>query len=584
MNKFSLFIIAMILAGIAFFYLVPQPSAVQKTETEASLPITILSAPAKNPHARFTDISEQAGIHFVHINGAYGEKLMPETMGSGVAFFDYDNDHDQDLLLVNARYWEGHEPAGAARPTTMLYQNDGQGHFQPVSVGLELYQYGMGVAVGDYDNDGWVDVYLTALGNNHLLHNQQGQFIEVTETAGVAGLPEEWSTTAVFFDMDNDGDLDLFVGNYVQWSRKIDLEIDFRLTGLGRAYGAPKNFVGSNSRLYRNEGNGQFIDLSDNIAVHDPHSGRPVGKALGVATVDYDSDGLLDLFIANDTVRNFLLHNLGNGRFEEIGGLEGFAFDRNGKATSAMGIDASWYRNDQELGIATGNFANEMNSLYVTADGLAPFVDEAVLEGYGPNSRLALTFGIFFFDYDLDGWQDLLLANGHLENDINQVQPSQHYAQPAQLFRQCADCEQRFIPVEQSGDLTQPLVARAASYADIDNDGDLDILLTQAGRASRLFRNDQSANNHWLRVKLIGKTVNRDAIGAQLELTANGVMQHRLVMPTRSYLSQVELPVSFGLGKTDQIDALKITWPDGSVQNVEVNQIDTTLQIEQAVE
>ncbi len=582
MNKLNLLISLLIMTGLFASIALLYNKLQQPQHHEASMPVKVTAAPTDSTAVQFTDITSQAGINFKHTNGAYGEKLMPETMGNGAAFFDYDNDNDQDLLLVNARYWEGHKPDYAEKPTTILYQNDGQGNYKPLTTGLELHHYGMGVAVGDYDNDGWVDVYLTALGKNHLLRNQQGQFIDVTETAGVAGLPEEWSTTAAFFDMDNDGDLDLYVGNYVKWSRKIDIEIDFRLTGLGRAYGAPKNFTGTHSRLYRNDGNGRFADLSKNIAVLDPANGQPVGKALGVALLDYDHDGLLDLFIANDTVRNFLLHNLGQGQFEEIGALEGIAFDRNGKATGAMGIDAAWFRNDQDIAIATGNFANEMNSLYVTADGLAPFVDEAVLEGYGAVSRLALTFGIFFFDYDLDGWLDLLLANGHLENDINQVQPRMYYAQPAQLFHQCADCNQRFMHVEQTGDLQQSLVGRAASYADIDADGDLDIIITQTGRSSRLFRNDQSAENHWLRLKLTGKTVNRDAIGSLIELSANGMTQRRLVMPTRSYLSQVELPVTFGLGKADKIDSLKIIWPDSSVQHISVSQVDKTLSIEQA--
>ena len=536
------------------------------------------------PGVRFTDITATAGIDFVHVNGSYGEKLMPETIGSGAAFIDYDNDGDQDLLLVNSSEWPGHGQGPQATPG--FYRNDGHGGFADVTreSGLAIHCYGMGAAVGDYDNDGWTDLYITSLGGNYLLHNDGGRFSDATAAAGVAGLENDWSTAAAFIDYDNDGDLDLFVGNYVLWSRKINLEIDFQVTGLGRAYGAPNHFTGAANRLYRNEGDGRFSDVSHaaGIVITDPVSGLPVGKTLGVAPVDYDADGWLDLFVANDTDRNFLYHNLGNGHFEEIGGLEGIAYDRNGKSTSAMGIDAAWFRNDAELGVGIGNFANEMSSLFVTADGATPFADEAILEGFGPASRLALTFGLFFFDYDLDGRQDLLQANGHLENDINIVQPSQTYAQSPQLFWNCgAACRTRFIEVSNSGDLAEPLVGRGAAYADIDADGDLDIVVVQNGRRAVLLRNDQQLGHHWLRLQLEGRGSNRSAIGARVDLTAGGSRQRRLVMPTRSYLSQVELPLTFGLGDTQRVEALRITWPNGQVQHVTVGQLDTQINIVQ---
>jgi hypothetical protein len=538
--------------------------------------------PQTPPPVTFTDITSQAGIDFVHVNGSTGEKLMPETIGSGAAFLDYDNDGDQDLLLVNSKWWPGEEREPA--PTLAFYRNDGHGRFTDVTAesGLKITSFGMGAAIGDYDNDGWTDLYITTLGKNILLRNDHGRFVDVTTQAEVAGMDTDWSTAAAFIDYDNDGDLDLFVGNYVLWSRKIDLEIGFQLTGLGRAFGAPNHFTGANNRLYRNEGNGRFSDVSHaaGITVTDPVSGMPEGKTLGVAPVDYDQDGWIDLFIANDTVRNFLYHNLGNGRFEEIGAMEGIAYDRNGKATGAMGIDAAYFRNDKDLGIGIGNFANEMSSLFVTEDGHAPFADEAILEGFGPASRLALTFGLFFFDYDLDGRLDIFQANGHLESEINVVQPSQSYAQPAQLFWNCGDaCRVRFVLAQATGDL--PLVGRGAAYADIDGDGDLDIVVVQNGRRAVLYRNDQLLGHHWLRVKLEGRSVNGNAIGTLLTLTANGVTQRRLVMPTRSYLSQVELPVTFGLGEAEGVDALSVTWPNGQVQEVPVAQIDTTLTITQ---
>jgi len=579
-------IVAIALAVTGIWYFTRDnttPQAVE--EAVVSGPVIEENAPPQAaPPVTFTDITREAGIDFVHVNGSTGEKLMPETIGSGAAFLDYDNDGDQDLLLVNSKWWPGEEREPT--PTLAFYRNDGHGRFTDVTAeaGLKITCFGMGAGVGDYDNDGWTDLYITTLGKNYLFRNDHGRFVDVTARADVAGLDTDWSTAAAFIDYDNDGDLDLFVGNYVLWSRKIDLEIDFQLTGLGRAFGAPNHFTGANNRLYRNEGDGRFSDVSlaAGIAVNDPVTGMPEGKTLGVAPIDYDRDGWIDLVTSNDTVRNFLYHNLGNGRFEEIGSLEGIAYDRNGKATGAMGIDAAYFRNDSDLGIGIGNFANEMSSLFVTEAGHAPFADEAILVGFGPASRLALTFGLFFFDYDLDGRLDIFQANGHLEGDINVVQPSQTYAQPAQLFWNCGDaCRTPFVLAENTGDLAMPLVGRGAAYADIDGDGDLDIVVVQNGRRAVLFRNDQQLGHHWLRVKLEGRTVNRNAIGAELTLTANGVTQRRSVMPTHSYLSQVELPVTFGLGDAQQVDNLTVTWPNGQSQNVPVAEVDTTLMITQ---
>lgn len=537
------------------------------------------------PEIHFTDITRSAGIDFEHTNGAYGERLLPETMGSGAGFIDYDNDGDQDIILVNASHWPFRPQQG--RPTTRLYNNDGKGNFTDVSeaAGLALHSYGVGIVVGDYDNDGWDDVYITTLRKNHLFHNEQGKFVDVSEMSGTAGFDEDWGTAAVFFDFDNDSDLDLYVANYVEWTPQINMEIDFRVTGIGKSYSTPTHYAGAQSRLYRNEGNGRFTDISVESGVHIP------GKALSATAVDYNNDGMLDLFIANDTVQNFLFQNNGEGRFEEVGALEGIAFNRNGKATGAMGIDTAWYRNDNELGVIIGNFANEMSSLFVTIDGQTPFADEALLEGLGADSRLALTFGLFFFDYDLDGRLDLLQANGHIENEINKVQPSQHYEQPVQLFWNCegtgdgaagSGCDNRLVLVDNTGDLATPVVGSGASYADIDSDGDLDVLVTQPGREAKLYRNDQQTGHHWLRVKLVGTSDNRNAIGAVIELTANGVTQRRLLTSGRSFLSQVELPVTFGLGNTDIIDNLIITWPGGQRQAVNVDQTNRQITITQS--
>ncbi len=585
---YSMGIIALAgLAAVGFYWMqrAPEQSAPIR-EADVQTPTVEETFVAEEPPAvRFTDLTEAAGVDFVHVNGAYGERLMPEAIGSGAAFFDYDKDGDQDLFLTNSRYWDGHEQ-GAEQPRQALYRNDGKGNFADVTeeAGLALTSYAMGVAVGDYDGDGWRDLFLTGLNENRLFRNERGHFRDLTAEAGVAGGEDTWSASAAFFDYDKDGDLDLFVVNYVKWSREIDLEIDFRLTGLGRAYGAPLNFVGTNSYLYRNEGDGRFTDVSAaaGIQVLDPVSGHPVGKGLGMVPIDYDRDGWLDVIIVNDTVRNFLFRNKGDGSFEEVAIFEGIAYDRNGKATSAMGVDAARFRDDQELGIVVGNFANEMASLFVTADGRPPLVDEAVLEGLGPASRIPLTFGLLFLDYDLDGRLDLLLANGHLEHEIHKVQQSQHYAQPPSLFWNCGEgCRGRFVPVQDAGDMAQPLVGRGIAYADIDGDGDPDVLITQNGRRPALLRNDQETGHHWLRVRLVGRPPNTDAIGARLELTAGGATRYRRVMPSRGYMSQVELPVTFGLGMADKVDRLRVVWPDGSEQELVPEAMDTTLIVEQ---
>ncbi|MCU0836221.1 MAG: CRTAC1 family protein [Chromatiaceae bacterium] len=578
--------LAALALGVGLYLLAQREPAAPAPVEDAAIPApAALPAPADQPpEVRFTDITQATGIDFVHISGAYGERLMPETIGSGAAFFDYDRDGRPDLFLVNARYWVGHEPPGADPPRQALYRNLGDGRFEDVTeaAGLALTAYGMGVAIGDYDGDGWDDLYLTTLYGNHLFRNEGGRFRDVTAEARVAGGPETWSASAAFLDYDRDGDLDLFVVNYVKWSREIDLAIDFRLTGLGRAYGAPVNFVGTDNTLYRNEGNGRFTDVSATAAiqVRDPVSGHPVGKGLGVVPVDYDGDGWIDLVVVNDTVRNFLYRNRGDGGFEEVGVFEGIAYDRNGKATSAMGVDAARFRNDQELGIAVGNFANEMASLFVTTGGRPPLVDEAVLEGLGPASRLPLTFGLVFLDVDLDGRLDLLLANGHLEHEIQKVQQTQTYAQPPQLFWNCGEtCRARFVLAEAAGDLTRPLVGRGIAYADIDGDGDLDVLITQTGGRPALLRNDQATGHHWLRVRLVGRPPNTNAHGAKVELTADGVARYWEHTPARGYLSQVEQTITFGLGTADRVERLRVTWPDGRVQELVPEAVDNVLVI-----
>jgi hypothetical protein len=388
-------------------------------------------------------------------------------------------------------------------------------------------------------------------------------------------------------DYDRDGDLDLFVCNYVRWSRRIDLELDYQLPGIGRAYGPPMNFPGAFPYLYRNEGQGVFSDVSgeSGIQIRNPATRVPMGKALGVAPVELNNDGWIDLVVANDTVQNFVFTNRHDGTFREIGARSGIAFDSYGQTRGAMGIDAARFRNDDALGIAIGNFANEMNALYVSQRDSVVFADEAITEGFGHASRPLLKFGLFFFDYDLDGRLDVLTANGHLEEEIQKVHSAQQYRQPAQLFWNSGSSEKsRFllVPPEKAGpDLFQPIVGRGSAYADIDGDGDLDVILTQIAGPPLLLRNDQKLGHRWLRLKLVGTRSNRDAIGAWVRVRVGNKWLSRQVMATRGYLSQSELPLTIGLGSASAPDQVEILWPTGERQTVVTWKVNDTTVIEQ---
>lgn len=573
------------LSLVAFIVIVAGASAAYFISKRKAAPpparITQLAAPVAKeyektveaPTVKFTDVTAAAGITFKHNSGALGEKMLPETMGGGGAFLDFDNDGDQDLLFVNGTYWPGKTPAGKQPTTAALYRNDGKGNFFDVtaSSGLDIPLYGMGVACGDFNRDGLVDVLITTVGGAKLFKNLGGgKFEDVTAIAGVGGAPNDWSTAAAWFDMDNDGDLDLYVGNYVRWSPEIDREVDYKLVGVGRAYGQPMNFEGAFPHLYRND-NGKFTEITAEagLQVKNSATGVPTAKTLGVLPVDVDGDGYLDLIVANDTVQNHLFHNEKNGTFKEMGASAGIAFDSYGATRGAMGIDAAKYRDDDTLGIAIGNFANEMTALYVSQGRALSFADEAITEGIGPASRLPLKFGVLFLDYDLDGRLDLLTCNGHLEEEISKVQASQKYQQSAQLFWNCGPSKKGcFIPVDQAkagADLFRPIVGRGCAFADIDGDGDLDVLLLQTGGAPILLRNDQDLKHSWLRLKLAGAKSNPDAIGAWVIVKVGGRTLQRQVMPTRGYLSQSELPVTFGLGADNVPESIEIRWPSGVV-------------------
>jgi len=575
-------------------------------------------APETPPPARFTDVTAAAGIDFVHHNGATGEKLLPETMGGGVAFLDFDRDGDQDLLFVDSGRWpralvgSGGADGSGATGGVVLYANDGSGHFRDVTTetGLEkifhgpgaLPFYGQGIAVGDVDGDGWVDLYVTAVGLNRLLRNRDGVFEDVTVPTGTGG-GDRWSTCATFFDADGDGDLDLFVCNYLTWTaaadRAVDRMVPFTDDGEGLSYGRPQSYHGAHPLLFRNDSRSpaiSFTQVAGEAGLFvDTLDGHPLSKALAVAPVDIDRDGLTDLVVTNDTVRNFLFHNLGSKdgvpHFEEVGELYGVAYDPDGKSTGAMGVD--WgYLTDRgagadDLSLLVGNFADEHTSVYRAQDDPTFFADDSLRLGLGAATRVPLTFGVVLLDYDLDGRLDLLQANGHVESDIDRIEPPERHEQLPQLFWNTGAAPLlEEVPADASGDLAHPLVGRGTAYADIDGDGDLDVVITQAGGPAHLLRNDLmragAGGRHWLRVRLDGRAPNRDALGAQVTLTAGGATQRRQVMPTRSYLSQVELPVTFGLGDGDVAppEHVAVTWPDGFRETFAVPGVDRVLVLE----
>jgi hypothetical protein len=516
----------------------------------------------------FTDVTDQAGIHFKHNTGAFGKKYLPETMGSGVCFIDYDNDGWQDILLINSMDWPGHK-SGHSFPA--LYHNNKDGTFTDVTrqAGLAIETYGMGCAVGDYDNDGYDDIYITALGANHLFRNLgNGKFSDVTAKAGVSD--PGFSVSAVWFDYDNDGKLDLYVAHYVDWSISTDQYCS--LDGKNKSYCTPQTYKGQSPTLFHNKGDGTFENVTKKAGLYDPTS-----KALGVALLDYDNDGWMDLFVSNDTEPNKLYHNNHNGTFTDVGVAAGVAYGEAGTARAGMGTDAADYDNSGKPGLVLGNFTNEGMSLYQN-DGSGLFTDRATTNGISQASTKSLTFGTFFFDYDLDGRLDILAINGHVSDDISVVQPNVKYAQPPHLFRNLGNSKFEEVTTRVGPALQKPVVGRGGAYGDIDNDGDLDLVLMANNGQARLLRNDNANQNDMLRVKTIGTRSNRDGIGAKVTATTSTDMRlTQMVKTGSSYLSQSELPLTFGLGKPagPRTVNLQIVWPSGhkdSIPNIKPNQ------------
>jgi enediyne biosynthesis protein E4 len=521
---------------------------------------------------QFRDITTYAGIRFSHNNAAFGRKWLPETMGPGCAFIDYDNDGYPDILIVNGVDWPGHAPSGAT--TLKLYHNNRDGTFTDVTrrAGLAMSMFGLGVAVGDFDNDGFDDLFITALGQSHLFHNNgDGTFADVTKLAGMWGI-NEFSTSASWLDYDRDGKLDLLVANYVHWSQQTD--IFCTLDGVHKSYCTPESYKGTSLRLWHNLGNGRFEDVTTKSGLYDPTS-----KSLAIAVVDYDLDGWPDLLIANDTQPNKLYLNKRNGTFEERGVAAGIAFSEDGVARAGMGVDAADYDRSGFPSVIITNFANQMLSLYHN-EGNGLFVDEASQSEIGRATLATLGFGCFFFDYDNDGWQDIFVADGHIESEIERVQKRVSYAEPPHLFRNVGTGKFEEVTVQMGSAFAAPKVARGAAYGDIDNDGFPDVVVTTNGGPAYLFHNE-GGTNHSLRIRLIGTKSNRDGIGAVVHVTSDQDKQWKVVRSGSSYLSQSELVLTFGLGRKTSANLIEVQWPSGQVDRLSSVSAGQTVTLEE---
>jgi hypothetical protein len=509
------------------------------------------------PGFRFVDVTSASGLAFRHNSGAYGGKLLPETLGSGVAFIDYDGDGWQDVVFVNGMDWPGHT---RQRSTLRLFRNNRNGTFTDVTkeAGLDIELYGMGVAVGDYDNDGFSDLFVTCVGQNRLFRNTgQGRFVDATRGSGLDRL-QAFSTSALWVDYDRDGLLDLFVCNYVRWSPEHDVYCS--LDGKQKSYCTPEAYRGETCWLFRNLGKGRFEDVTATCGIFDSSS-----KALGVAMVDVDGDGWPDLFVANDTQPNKLYRNLRNGRFRDTALEAGVALSVDGKARAGMGVDAADFDGSGRAGIAITNFDNEMIGLYRPADaGL--FEDVAIRAGIGYASINSLGFGCLFADFDLDGAVDLAVANGHIDETVRNIRGNVGHAQPPHLFLNQGGGTFRDVAAALGIGFSQPRVGRGLAAGDFDRDGDVDLLMTTNNGPAALFRNDVAPGRRSLRLRLAGTMSNRDAIGASVRVFHGGTSQSRMVKSGSSYLSQSELPLTFGVGTRDRVDRLVISWPSGRTE------------------
>jgi hypothetical protein len=534
----------------------------RRTFILGGLPAAGLASAAPDPGFRLADVTAGAGIGFRHNSGAFGAKFLPETLGPGCAFFDYDADGWLDILLVNGTAWPEGRTGNRRGPSTLsLYRNNRNGTFTDVTerAGLAVEMYGMGVAVADYNNDGFPDIFITAVGQNRLFQNTgRGTFIDVTRKAGLGGRTG-FSTSALWFDYDRDGLVDLFVCNYVQWSPEHDVFCS--VDGRNKSYCTPEAYRGSTCWLFRNRGNGTFEDVTAKSGIFDTTS-----KSLGVAMLDYDRDGWPDLFVANDTQPNKLYRNRRDGTFEDVAVSAGVAFSEDGKARAGMGVDAADFDNSGVAGIAVTNFDDEMIALFRPQRG-GTYQDRAIQAGVGQPSRMRLGFGCAFLDTDLDGHLDLAVVNGHIDDTVRNIAGNHGYAQPPHLFLNDGKGAFRDVAGQLGGGFAAPKVGRGLAVGDFDRDGDLDLLLTTNQGPAYLYRNDLASGNRSLRFRLQGTKSNRDGIGAMVRVTTPDGTQSRMVKTGSSYLSQSELTVTFGLARRNRADRVLIEWPSGQVQD-----------------
>jgi hypothetical protein len=517
----------------------------------------LLAATAPQSAVRFTDVTAAAGLHFTHHNGAFGKKYLPETMGSGCAFIDTDGSGWPDILLLNSKDWT----PKAKKYTSALYHNNRNGTFTDITLGsgLDVQMYAIGVAVADYDNDGRPDIYITALDGDRLFHNEgNGKFRDTTTASGIHNV--SFGTSAAWIDYDRDGKADLFVANYIQWTPQTDMYCS--MDGATKSYCTPESSKGAPSKLYHNLGNGKFEDVSVKAGIADPTS-----KSLGIVVLDFNNDGWPDLFVANDTQPNKLYRNNKNGTFTEEGVAAGVAFGEDGVARGAMGADAIDYDRSGRQHLVVGNFSNQMLGLYHN-EGTGLFVDEAPQSTVGRASLLSLTFGAFFFDYDLDGYPDIFAANGHTEEEIEHIQPKVKFREPPLMFRNLGKGKFDNVSAQLGGDFTKPLLARGAAYGDFDHDGDLDILITTNNGPPVLYRNDGGNRNNWVSVRLNGTKSNRSGLGAIVRVESASGKQWNMVRSGGSYCSQSDLALTFGLARDEKITSLSIEWPSGAKQTL----------------